>query len=84
MSSRHFHSTLPKLAKNSKDDANLYVFVTGKKNFNGILGVAYSGTVCRRETAKENFRVSINRYGIPGSQKNKVLYTAEVNIFLNS
>ena len=52
----------------------LYVFVTGPGRSN-ILGVAYVGTVCARS---DQSRVSINRYGRSGSQKNAMLYTAEV------
>ena len=80
ISSHHLGRTLQKLAKNSKDHADLYVFVTGKGNGNP-LGIAYVGTVC---SSSRNTRVSINRYGIPGKQKNKVLYTAEVKILSNS
>ena len=76
--SRHLGSSLGKLAKNSRDEADLYVFVTGRGNGNP-LGIAYVGTVCDNS---RTHRVSINRYGIAGSQKNKVLYTAEV-IFHN-
>ena len=48
--------------------------MTGRGNGNP-LGIAYVGTVCK---STRSSRVSINRYGIKGSQKNKVLYTAEV------
>jgi len=71
--SGHLGRTLQKLARESSDENNLYVFVTGKGNGNP-LGIAYVGTVCAKSRSS---RVSINRYGIPGSQKNKVLYTAE-------
>jgi len=47
--------------------------VTARGNGNP-LGIAYVGTVCR---STRSSRVSINRYGIAGSEKNKVLYTAE-------
>ena len=77
ISSGHLGRTLQKLARDSSDENNLYVFVTGKGNGNP-LGIAYVGTVCSKGRSS---RVSINRYGIPGSQKNKVLYTAEVILF---
>merc|ERR1712038_1800746 len=64
---------LQTLAKNSIDEVNLYVFVTASGNGNP-LGIAYVGTVCNKDRAH---RISINRYGIAGKQKNKVLYTAE-------
>ena len=70
-------SRLGPLARKSKDEANLYVFITGKGT-GGILGIAYVGTVCN--SARTN-RVSINRYGRTGRggpRKNKVMYTAEV------
>ena len=74
-SSKHLGSTLGRLAKRSRDEADLYVFMTGRGDGNP-LGIAYVGTVCNRDRTR---RVSINRYGIAGSQKNKVLYTAEVS-----
>jgi hypothetical protein len=60
--------------KSSKEEANLYVFVTARGS-GSPLGVAYVGTVCKSDPT---YRVSLSRYGIAGSQKNKVLYTAEV------
>ena len=69
---------LGKIAKGSESNANLYVFVTGAGNGNP-LGVAYVGTVCNDA---RTHRVSINRYGLPGQEKNKVLYTAEVRFFI--
>merc|ERR1719361_2092493 len=71
--SGHLGRTLQKLARDSRDEVDLYVFVTGRGNGNP-LGIAYVGTVCDSSRRR---RVSINRYGIAGSQKNKVLYTAE-------
>merc|ERR1711894_791287 len=71
--SGHLSNSLQRNARNSKDEVNLYVFVTARGNGNP-LGIAYVGTVCR---STRSSRVSINRYGIAGSQKNKVLYTAE-------
>merc|ERR1712179_599797 len=71
--SNHLSNSLQRNARNSKDEVNLYVFVTARGNGNP-LGIAYVGTVCR---STRSSRVSVNRYGIAGSQKNKVLYTAE-------
>ena len=81
--SDHLGSTLGKLAKRSRDEADLYVFITGSdKGRNGNpLGIAYVASVCNQQ---RTLRVSINRYGIPGSggpRKNKIMYTAEVNVF---
>ena len=76
--SSHLGSSLGKLARNSRDEVDLWVFVTARGNGNP-LGIAYVGTVC--SSGRSN-RVSINRYGIAGKQKNKVLYTAEVVYFI--
>ena len=58
---------LGQIAKRSPHHADLYVFVTGPGK-GGTLGVAYVGTVCN---SARTHRVSINRYGIAGSQKSK-------------
>ena len=63
-----------RVVRKSSDEADLYVFVTARGN-GSPLGVAYVGTVCKSDPT---YRVSLSRYGIAGSQKNKVLYTAEV------
>ena len=76
--SNHLSNTLPGIAASSSDDANLYVFITAKGNGNP-LGIAFVGTLCNQD---RTHRISANRYGIVGSQKNKVLYTAEASYFL--
>ena len=76
--SNHLSNTLPGIAASSSDDANLYVFITGKGNGNP-LGIAFVGTLCNQD---RHHRISVNRYGIVGSQKNKVLYTAEASYFV--
>ena len=77
-SSRAF-GELGQLASEShiKKQHDLYVFITGRGD-GKPLGVAFVGTVCH--TTKTH-SVSINRYGIPGQEKNKVLYTAEVKLY---
>ena len=77
--SNHLGSTLGRLAEKSRDEADLYVFITAEGDHNP-LGIAFLGTVCNRD---RTHRVSINRYGIAGAmdwtgKKNKVQYTAEV------
>ena len=77
-------SRLGRIARDSPDEADLYVFVTsktGKRSEDRLLGKAFLGTVCRNYRSA---KVSINRYGIKGkgkTKKNKVLYTAEVIYF---
>ena len=76
-------SKLWSIAEKSKDEVDLYVFVTAAGK-GGTLGRAYVGTVCK--TDKVYRRISINRYGIKGkgeAQKNKVAYTAEVIFYLS-
>ena len=76
--SHHLSNTLPGIAESSSDEANLYVFITAKGNGNP-LGIAFVGTLCNPD---RHHRISVNRYGIVGSQKNKVLYTAEASYFV--
>ena len=76
--SHHLSHTLGPLARKSKDEVDLYVFITGKGT-GGTLGIAFVGTVCN---SARTHRVSINRYGRTGKggpRKNKVMYTAEVS-----
>ena len=73
--SKHLHETVPNIAKSSQDEANLFVFITGRNDDDYTLGIAFVGTVCQEN---RDFRVSVNRYGVTGSHKNVVLYTAEV------
>ena len=73
--SKHLHETVPNIAKNSQDEANLFVFITGRNDEDFTLGIAFVGTVCQEN---RDFRASVNRYGVTGDHKNVVLYTAEV------
>ena len=71
------------MAENSKDEVDLYVFITARHVHTDDLGIAHkwnenqkTGTVC---SAKRNLRTSLSVYGKTGEIKNKVLYTAEVS-----
>ena len=68
---------LVSIAQESSEEANLYVFLTGKYSGSGsdyFLGLAYEGVVC---DSSRDSRFSINRYGV-GSTKGGDAYTAEV------
>ena len=64
------------MAENSKDEVDLYVFITARHVHTDDLGIAFTGTVC---SAKRKLRTSLSVYGKTGEIKNKVLYTAEVS-----
>ena len=64
---------LSKIAIDSPHDANIYVFITGRRSLSG-LGLATLDSVCDNQRRR---RVNINKYS-PGSQKGGDAYTAEV------
>ena len=66
---------LSAIAKNSPNNANLYIFITGKKSKSTLLGLSNLDSVC--DAGREK-RVNINRYATSSNGGGGDAYTAWV------